>query len=416
MRFLVAFVTIVVSVSLVVGLLAQSLTIKNEESKPVYVGVAFQGDTIAEAKLLIDRVKDYTNLFVLGATPVSRDEAATNEVCEYAIANGLDLMVNFGYNDPHASSPDNSWRRWHWQLDWLGIATQKWGNRFLGVYYDDEPGGMQLDYDWSGFFQNYLSYFQLPGDWSLKGVYDKLHEANATGSPPSDYDLEAYYFVNDLLKENIGLKKLSERGIMTITSDYSLYWFDCLGGYDVMLAQFGWNHSIVQDIALAKGAARLQNKPWGAIVTWKYDKLPYLDSGENIYEQMTDAYQAGASYITIFNYPKVEGNDYGVMQDEHFAALERFWNTVVKPNFGRARKLSSADAALVLPRNYGWGMRSSDDRIWGMWGTDDKSSQIWEISRRLLAEYGVRLDIVYDDPAFPVAGRYNRVYYWNESA
>ena len=121
--------TIVVSVSLVVGLFAQSLPIKNEKGKPVYVGVAFQGETVAEAKLLIDRVKDYTNLFVFGATPVSRDEAATNEVCEYAIANGLNLMVNFGYNDPHASSPDNSWRRWPWQLDWLGNATEKWGNR-----------------------------------------------------------------------------------------------------------------------------------------------------------------------------------------------------------------------------------------------------------------------------------------------
>ena len=49
-------------------------------------------------------------------------------------------------------------------------------------------------------------------------------------------------------------------------------------------------------------------------------------------------------------------------------------------------------------------------------GTVDKSPQIWQISRKLLAEYSVRLDTVYDDPAFPVAGRHNRVYYWNESA
>ena len=183
-----------------------------------------------------------------------------------------------------------------------------------------------------------------------------------------------------------------------------------------MLAQFGWNHSIVQDIALVKGAARLQNKQWGAILTWKYDKPPYLDTGEEIYKQMVQAYQAGASYITIFNYPKLNENKYGVMQDEHFAALERFWNVVVEPNIGRARESSSSEAVLVLPRNYGWGMRSPDDKIWGMWETDDKSSQILEISRRLLSEYGLRLDIVYDDPAFPLTGRYNRVYYWNESA
>jgi hypothetical protein len=29
----------------------------------LFGGVAFQGDTVAEAKLLIDRVKDYTNVF-----------------------------------------------------------------------------------------------------------------------------------------------------------------------------------------------------------------------------------------------------------------------------------------------------------------------------------------------------------------
>ncbi|MCX6644568.1 MAG: hypothetical protein NT043_05125, partial [Candidatus Bathyarchaeota archaeon] len=39
-----------------------------------YVGVAFCGNTTEEAKLLIDRVKSYTNLFVLdsGRNPISR--------------------------------------------------------------------------------------------------------------------------------------------------------------------------------------------------------------------------------------------------------------------------------------------------------------------------------------------------------
>jgi hypothetical protein len=412
-RFFATFITIIVTVPLAFGFFAQSLTIHDKEQPPVYVGVAFQGETVTEAKVLIDRVKNCTNLFVLGASPVSRNESATNEVCDYAIANGLDLMVNFGYNDPHASSPDDSWRRWPWQLNWLGNATEKWGYRFLGVYYDDEPGGMQLDYDWSGFFQNYLRYFQLPGNGSLKGIYSKLHEANLTMGLPADYDLETYYYVNDVLKQNSGLNKLRDAGVKTFTSDYALYWFDYLGGYDVMLAQLGWNHTIVQDLALAKGAARLQNKEWGAIITWKYDEPPYLDSGEEIYNQMMQAYQVGASYITIFNYPKLEGNEYGVMQDEHFAALEKFWKTTIAPN--SEAENSDPNVALVLPKNYGWGMRKPDDRIWGIWGPDNKSPQIWEISRRLISEYGLKLDIVYDDPAFPTEGKYLQVYYWNET-
>jgi len=107
-----------------------------------------------------------------------------------------------------------------------------------------------------------------------------------------------------------------------------------------LLAQFGWNHSTVQDIALAKGAARLQNKLWGAIITWKYESPPYLDSGDAIYGQMVQAYQAGASYIMIFNFPELDGTGYGVMQDEHFAALERFWNDIVEPNSESPRILA----------------------------------------------------------------------------
>jgi hypothetical protein len=38
------------------------------ENTPVYVGVAFQGNTTTEAEHLIDRVKDYTNLFVIGSS------------------------------------------------------------------------------------------------------------------------------------------------------------------------------------------------------------------------------------------------------------------------------------------------------------------------------------------------------------
>lgn len=414
-RFLAVFAAIVVSSVLVAFLLVQASPLGDKEDLPLYVGVAFQGSTVAEAKLLIDRVHDYTNLLVLGSSPVSRNETATNEVADYAIANGLNLMVNFGYYDPHVFSPGDSWRNWTWQLPWLESARDKWGNRFLGVYYDDEPGGMQVDFDWPSFFANYSWYFSLPGDWSLKGVYEKMHLAEASGSAPSDYDLEAYYFVNDNLRENLGHKMLRDAGVLTLTSDYMLYWFDYLGNYDVMLAQLGWNHSIVQDIALVKGAARLQNKPWGAIVTWKYDEAPYLDNGDEVYRQMVQAYQAGASYITIFNYPSIDGNDYGAMREEHFAALERFWSEAVQPNRGFAREFGEPDVALVLPKNYGWGMRSVDDRIWGMWGPDDKSALIWELSRRLLEEYGLRLDIVYDDPAFPISGRYNRVFYWNES-
>ena len=41
-----------------------------QESQPFHVGVTFGGDNSADAKILIDKVKDYTNLFVVASGPL----------------------------------------------------------------------------------------------------------------------------------------------------------------------------------------------------------------------------------------------------------------------------------------------------------------------------------------------------------
>ena len=152
-----------------------------------------------------------------------------------------------------------------------------------------------MDYNWFNFFLNYSSFFEgRPHISPLHQIFADLEDemANVTRPEPKDYDTEAEWF-QMILGNNTGRKSLQNAGIKTFTSDYVLYWFDYLGGYDVMLAQFGWNNSYIQDIALVRGAARMQNKPWGAIITWKHDEPPYLDSGEEIYNQMHTAYEAG---------------------------------------------------------------------------------------------------------------------------
>ena len=202
--------------------------------------------------------------------------------------------------------------------------------------------------------------------------------------------------------------------LTNFTSDYALYWFDYLSDYDVLLAQLGWNHTLAQDIALVRGAANMQHKNWGAIITWKYEQPPYLDSGEAIYEQMKFAYEAGAKYVVIFNYAENMSGPYGTLQEEHFVALERFWNEVVQ-NSDLNQGSIKGEAVLVLPENYGWGMRRPNDKIWGIWGPDEKSEQIWEISRNLLEHYGLGLDIVYEDSDFPVEGKYGQIFYWNQT-
>ena len=381
---------------------------KRAETKPFYVGVTFCGNLTSEAKLLIDRVKTYTNLFVLQSFTVSRNETATKEICDYAVAQGLNIILNLGVHNESTFS---------WQQPLLETAKQRWGNKFLGVYYDDEPGGIQLDWDWTGWFASaYFARFkQFLADSPLIEIYEEMLKANDSGSTPKDYDKEAEWFTGTIRMWN-GPDRWKAAGFTLFISDYALYWWDYLSGYDVLLAQFGWNHTLAQDIALVRGAARLQNKTWGAIITWKYREEPYLDSGTEIYNQMLMAYEAGAKYVVIFNYPKIEGNPYGIMTDEHFEALEKFWNDITSAsNLKTIPDASQAEAVLVLPRNYGWGMRHPDDKIWGFWGPDEKSPQIWELSRSLLEQYGIYLDIVYDDPAFPVAGKYSHVYYWNQT-
>jgi len=206
----------------------------------------------------------------------------------------------------------------------------------------------------------------------------------------------------------------NQADVNLFTSDFALYWWDYQIGYDIVLAQLGWNHTLAQDIALVRGAAQLQNKTWGTIITWKYNHHPYLDSGEAIYEQMRMSYECGAEYVIIFNYAEDMQGPYGTLQDEHFSAMERFWNDVVKSPAVK-RGSVEAEAVLVLSRNYGWGMRQSEDTIWGLWNGDEKSQQIWELSQNLLEQYGLGLDIVYDDPKFPVEGKYDQTFYWNQT-
>jgi hypothetical protein len=405
----------------------------NNESKvapDVNVGVAFCGNTTAEAKLLIDRVKSYTNLFILdvAGNPINRNQTMIEEIGDYAVSDGLKIIINMGFNTSSHESPLN----WFWNQSSLdGIKQrwdERWGSMFLGIYYGDEPGGIQLDGDWNLFFSHLDSLSQnrsnatssVPTVYanaiqSLIGIQKKIQAAN--GSAPADYNAEANFFVNDVVRDDPGFSSLKKTGFTTFTSDYGLYWFDYLGGYDVMLTQIGWNCSLAQQLDLVKGAAHMQNKEWGAIVTWKYGDWPYLDTGDQIYNQMMTAYKAGANYIVLFNYPILDNNPYGLMEDEHFLALQRFWNDAAHTQkTDSANGASFAEAAMVLPNNYGWGMRRPDDVIWGFYGPDNITIPLATSMSKLLAQYGTRLDIIYDDPAYPIQkGSYQKIYYWTST-
>ena len=207
---------------------------------------------------------------------------------------------------------------------------------------------------------------------------------------------------------------ISKGDFPIFTSDYGLYWWDYKSGYDVVLAQLGWNNSVAQEIALVRGAANLQGKSWGTILTWKYTQAPYLADGNEIFNQMKTSYENGAQYVILFNYAENMSGPYGTLQEEHFQALERFWNDVVQ-NASEVHGGIRAETALVLPKNYGSGMRNAQDNVWGLWDANAPSTQFLTQIQSKLAIYGSKLDIVYDDSAYPLAGKYSQVIYWNQT-
>jgi len=368
-----------------------------ETNDKAYVGVTFCGNTTQQAFQLIDKVQNYTNLFILQSGPISKNHTATTQICDYAVNADLNIIVYFGWFDTNYT----------WQIPWLDTAKQQYGNKLLGIYYYDEPGGIQIDYDWPHYFDWLRYYYE---NTSIYQAHTQILELFKNGTLPKNYTQASKVYVK-ALKTDSGLQELKNRKIPAITSEYALPWFDYLGGYDIILSQIGWNISSTQNIALTRGAAKIQEKFWGIMITWTYNTPPYLSSGEEIYVEMIDAYKSGAKIISIFNYPQIENNPYGILEEEHFQALERFWNNYILQKNEEWNSIK-AQTAFVLPKDYGWGMRSTSDRIW-YWNSDEQTQQIWSALQELLEEYGLNLDIVYDDPDFPIGNQYQEIFYWN---
>jgi hypothetical protein len=344
----------------------------------LFFGVTFGLDTADEAKLLIDKVKSYTNLFIVDSWTIASNETALNEVCDYAVKANLKFIVFFDFIS-HVT--------YSWHLPWLENAKERWGDKFLGVYLYDEPGGRQID----------------------EGQWDRGSVLKAVFSNVSDYADAANRFVTSI-SSSWSMQDLKNFSIPVFTSDYALYWFDYMAGYDTIFAELGLNHSRTQQIALCRGAARTHGKDWGAIITWKYNDPPYLETGPEMLDDMLTAYNAGAKYVTVFNYPIV--NEYGALKGEHFWAMQQFWNLIhVFPRsiFGAI----DGEIAYVLPKNYGWGMRWSDDRIWGLWPADALSLSIWNNVTKLTDKYGLKLDVIYDDVDFRLQDKYSKIFFWN---
>ena len=232
-RVLLVLVVGVLSVAL--GSLA-FLSLTHEESavlpEDFYLGVTASGN-VTETKILIDKIKGYTNLVAFTNLEVTKNQTTLDEVADYAVQAGLSFIVHMSYPTSNANFTYNP-------FTWIPEAEAKYGARFVGVYLYDEPGGSQLD---RGSFRQFDN-TTMP--------YDYRDAANT-------YVYYLFLQMRDFIKTD-----------RLFTSDYALYWYDYEAGYDTVLCQLGWNNSRAVNIALCRGAAEMHNKTWGAMIAWTY--------------------------------------------------------------------------------------------------------------------------------------------------
>jgi len=371
--FIGIFFSVLLITLLFAGISSYLKTSSERDKVDLFVGIDAPFSSVNNTKLLIDEVKSYTNFFVIGSTAITWNATKLNEVSQYLNNCGLYFSIYL-----HPSLPEYNFS----DAEWIMEARQKWPSSFLGLYAYDEAGGHQID----------------------KTQFMVVKEAD-------NYTDAANKFV-----ENVGfwLEEIRyDWGVgdfPLITSDYVLYEFDYKAGYDAVFAEFGWNHSRPLNVALCRGAASMQNKEWGVMITWTYDKEPYIESGQELYDDMVYAYQNGAKYILAFNYP--EDTTFGILKEEHMKALKQFWQ-YTKDN-PRSTNEVKDNVAYILPKDYGFGFRKPNDKIWGLWDADNHSKKIWSVANSLLEQYREKLDIIYEDyVGHRSALIYEKLIFWN---
>ncbi|MCW4045658.1 MAG: hypothetical protein NWE94_09105 [Candidatus Bathyarchaeota archaeon] len=333
----------------------------------LFVGVDAAYDSLEEIKTIVDVVSPYTNLFIIGSSGITYNTTKLDEACQYVYDKGLSFIL-------FTEHP--------FRTGWLQNATAKWGNKFLGFYIYDEIGGRQLDiYQWRPVWK------------------------------ADNYTHASEQFVSNITMylNRVGRNHPETANLQRYTSDYALYWFDYKSGYDVVFAEFGWNYSRQLNVALCRGAATAQNKDWGVIMTWTYTQPPYLESGEELYNDMVTAYENGAKYIVIFD--TNENYTHGILQEDHLNALKRFWQYAAENP--RTNSTNTDRVAFVLPKDFAYGFRGPSDKIWGLWEATSLANELCITLNNHLDQYGVKLDVIYDEIENYTALPYSKIIFWN---
>jgi hypothetical protein len=351
---------------------------------PVYVGIDVAYDDEDIVYKVADSVKGYVNLIILGSLNVTTDTAKLTRVCNYLYQQGFYFIIYIGFTENATQPPYLPPQGPNAQFFTEGM--QRWGDKLLGAYVFDEAGGKRIDQT-SAFAVSYAKNNSDAAQIFIAHTnYFLVNYSSYYGSP----NLTRY------------------------TSDYALYWYDYLSGYDTVFGEFVGNQSRQLAVALCRGAAKSLGKEWGTMITWKYNQPPFIEEPSQLFRDMVLAYRNGAKYIVVFNSPENRSatTEYGILTRAHLFVMRMFWYyTKLCPRNGEF----PAETAYVLPRDYGYGFRGPADRIWGVFGPDALSPVIWNATNSLIQKYGERLDIVYETKTGdkPITLPYEKLIYWN---
>ena len=515
----IVIITIIVVSSFAAMETSKSPSASIASKKPFYVGVTYCGSSTIEAEALIDKVKNYTNLFVLQSGTLMLNFTATEQICDYAVNSGLNVILCYTTNCGV------------FNIDlFLNEAQSRWGSHYLGVYFNDEPAGHLLDSisfslngnntnitidrnidsissfvdpnliiarntnsvwftETSGsnatskYTSSQYNFFMPSGIAAVTsmpfminlglipvGNTTSANNQTASGTPVTPYQTIYYpngticyvasptlfynyepngrvldengqvvtnqgnisqflsyqqvWNLNPLLNDtdiaNLYVNNLqntlssigNQSDVKLFTSDYGLYWFDYLAGYNTVFAELFGQQTDAQTLASIRGAADMQGKSWGVMIEPASQSPLNLQTGDQISHELQQAYEDGAEYGVVFNYAPNSNSSSGFLQDEQFNAIQRFWTNVVQ-NPKVTNNVKGQDA-LVLPNDYGSGLRSPTDSVWAIWHPDN-SRQVWNSVQASLAKYGSKLDIVYNAPNASTTGKFQHIIYWNQT-
>jgi hypothetical protein len=372
-------------IGILVGLIAVEIVFINSvDTTDIYFGLTIGYGDEQTALEQIDKVAGYVNLVILGSLDLTTDTAKLTLVCDHIYQKGLHFIVYVAFGEGGEDAPPRGP-----DSQFFANAVERYGDKFLGVYLFDEVGGKLMD----GAHSIDLTFADTYSEAAI--IY--THHLNYYLGNISEYYAPAQFPL--------------------YTSDYALYWYDYLAGYDIIFTEYVGNQSRQIATGLCRGAAKALNKEWGVIITWTngLDGLEsFVENPEELYNDMVLAYQNGAKYILVFNSPDQFNppTEYGTLKDEHFERMEQFWKYTHKEH---SVEHYPANTAFVLPKDYGYGFRSSDDKIWGKWEADSIAPQIWEDVHTLLETHVLSLDIVYETRIAdtPINLPYDKLIFWN---